>query len=676
MPRGRRIAALAVLAIATCVFWRTAYPTITWWDSPNYSLAAHSLGMTSPPGSLLLTLIGWPVSHLPLGMTPARMLNLFAGLLAGVTVALVFVVALRLRAPSGAAKGEASTAALGGAAIGALTFAFSATLWEHAIKFTPYILTTVFTGLILWTMLRWWDAAEQPSSRTWLFFLTLLFGLDFSVHRTNAMLIPGAIAWIAIRRPAALVAPRNVVAAIGGLCAGLAVQLLMIPISHYSPSTVHMFPTYTWGEFWSYVSLENSGGNFLLNLWPRKSGFWSVQFADFARTFGENFVQWKTSVSFLGVVPVIAGIGGFVALFRRSKSLAGAWTAAFVLLVMSTVVYFNIPAGFFRPFDRHYLPIFVMFGVTIAFGMASAIEYLFRLVRRPRSAQLAGGALIALVPVVQLTANWRAHDASRRYFAEDFARNSLESLPQNAIYFTVGDNDTYPMMYLQNAEGVRPDVQIMNEGLSTFDWFTNQVKRRDPTFPVSYTAEERFARGKKSRDTTLVIPVEGTTDTVRLGVKPLYGRTFYPADLAIMDIVTTNRWRRPITFASTTGARVKWLSPDARLEGMHWRVGPPGPSADDGSILRDNLMTKFEYRGFDDPAITIEPQSRGMGFQYILAFQELLRRERAAGRTGACRTALARYLQTFPPERMKFGDEIVSALRTSCGQPYNTRVPL
>src|SRR5688572_22994961 len=97
---GRIIGLIAVLAISVGVFWRTAYPTITWWDSANYSLAAHTLGLTSPPGSLLLTLLGWPVTHLPLGMTPARALNLFAGLLAGVTAALVFVVAIRLRVSS------------------------------------------------------------------------------------------------------------------------------------------------------------------------------------------------------------------------------------------------------------------------------------------------------------------------------------------------------------------------------------------------------------------------------------------------------------------------------------------------------------------------------------------------------------------------------------------------
>lgn len=156
-PRVTRAATLFVVtSIAAVVFWRTAYPTITWWDSGNYSLAAATLGVTSAPGSLLLTLLGWPLTQVSLGLAPALVLNVFAGLLGAIAAGLVYVVGLRvLRNGGGGGDDATGSAAVGGAAIGALTFAFSATLWEHAIKFTPYVLTAVVTALILWTMIRW-----------------------------------------------------------------------------------------------------------------------------------------------------------------------------------------------------------------------------------------------------------------------------------------------------------------------------------------------------------------------------------------------------------------------------------------------------------------------------------------------------------------------------------------
>ena len=95
-----RAALVAVFVVAAVVFWRTAFPTITWWDSSSYSLAARTLGVSSPPGSLLLTLLGWPVAQLPIGSSPARALTLLAGVLAALVVALVFVVALTVMARS------------------------------------------------------------------------------------------------------------------------------------------------------------------------------------------------------------------------------------------------------------------------------------------------------------------------------------------------------------------------------------------------------------------------------------------------------------------------------------------------------------------------------------------------------------------------------------------------
>src|SRR5215217_4451583 len=93
-PTHARSVAAATFVTSAIVFWRTAYPTITWWDSSSYSLAAGTLGVNSPPGSLLLTLLGWPVAHLTFETSPAHALNVFAGAIAALTAALVAVNAM------------------------------------------------------------------------------------------------------------------------------------------------------------------------------------------------------------------------------------------------------------------------------------------------------------------------------------------------------------------------------------------------------------------------------------------------------------------------------------------------------------------------------------------------------------------------------------------------------
>src|SRR5690349_4641758 len=138
--RAPGVGAAIVFVVSTAVFWRTAYPTITWWDSSSYSLAAATLGLTSSPGSLLLTLLGWVVTRLPTGLTTARELALFAGVLAAASVTLVYVTALRIAHMVGERSSD-SVPAIAGAAAGALALALSRTLWEYATQFTPYVLT-------------------------------------------------------------------------------------------------------------------------------------------------------------------------------------------------------------------------------------------------------------------------------------------------------------------------------------------------------------------------------------------------------------------------------------------------------------------------------------------------------------------------------------------------------
>jgi hypothetical protein len=682
-PRALSRGALLIAATSVAVFWRTAYPTITWWDSGNYSLAAYTLGVTSPPGSLLLTLLGWPIARLPLWSSPAHLLNLSAGLLAALAVVLVYGLALQIQR---IARGDDESAAPGaapaiGAALGALAFAFSDTLWEHAIKFTPYVLTAVFTGLILWTMLRWWEDAERPDSWRWIALLGFLFGLDFSVHRTNALLLPGALVWILIRHAATL---RRLRALLGGACGlviGLSVQLLIIPIAAYTQSPLNFTEPGNWSRFWYYISLEQLGGHFLFSLYPRNAHFWSVQVADLAHTLGANFLHWNGPASVLGVLPAVAAVVGLRAVWQRNRRLGGAFALVLFLQAASTVIYFNIPANFFRPFDRHYLPICVTIAVLLACGLSAAMTRAAGLARSRR--WIVAGPLVALVlvvPATQLVENWNAHDASGRYFARDFAFNALEGLPPNAIYFTIGDNDTYSVMYLQAVEGVRQDVTIMNLSLANFPLYPDQFRRRDPSFPLAIASDERSAMiDRPWTDTTLVLKVEGTAEqlgfargtplpaAVTLRLRPSSGTRMNRSEIAVLDILQTNRWKRPLCFAVTVSkSGMEWLAPFGRLDGLFWRVVPVAGAPADPDLLHANMLDHAQYRGYAETSVRIDGVSRNMGVAYYAALTTLLEAERARGALDQCRVAATQILELLPPERLDMSPTRAS-INSACG---------
>ncbi len=672
MDRASRRSTTAALAVAgvlaLAVFWRTAYPTITWWDSASYSTAAYTLGITNPPGSLLLTLLGWPIAHLPIGDSPARLLNLFAGALAAITTLLVARTALHLRqsASSGAAADPSLPIALGAAA-GALGLAWSADLWEHAIKFTPYILTALFTALLLATMLRWWRDADDPGAWRTLLLLGLLFGIDFSVHRTNTLLVPAAILWVAIRRPRTLREPTSVLAVIGGLVAGLSLQLLLIPIAQATTSPLDMFEPTSLGSLWRYISLDGIGGHFLVNLWPRHSPLLTNQVADLTRAAGDSFFAIHGPLGFLGALPAVFIALGVVTLMRRSRRLGVAWLMVFLVQAALTVAYFNIPANFFRPFDRHYLPIFVTLGVTMAFGMAITVERALVTARGRPAAAFAALVAAILLPAAQLATNWRSHDASQRHFTGDYARNALEALPRDAIYFTAGDNDTFPVLYAQAVEGVRPDVRVLNLSLSNTDWYIERERRRGATLPLALTAAGRDSLSDATPGFTIRVPVAETADTIPLTPEPIYRGRFQLADAVLIDLLRTNQWRQPITFAVTVGSAVNWLQPHLRLSGLFWRLDPETDAGTDLTVLRRNLLERYEYRGYADPAIPLDDvTARMIGGGYAAVFQLLATAERDRGDPAACRAVVARYLAAFPLDRVPMGDATAESLDARC----------
>jgi hypothetical protein len=677
------LALALVWIVAFAVFARTAYPTITWWDSSQYSLAAATLGVTGPPGSLLLTLLGWSVTRLPTGLAPAHALNLLAGALAATAVALVLLAALRLlRRPGGRAGAGADRlpgTALAGAAVGALAFAFSATLWQYAVQFTPYVLTGVVTALILWTLLRWWEGADGGGAWRWLLLLGLLFGLDYSVHRTNALLIPGAVAWILVRRPRTIRSARAWIGGVAGLLAGMTLQLLLIPIASAHP-TLNMGDPSSWARFYDYESLAQLGGGWLVQFFPRHAALWSVQAMDLVRAFGANFLWVRGPWGVLGWAPALLGAVGWLALWRRERRLALAFAALLVLLATLTVAYFNIPANFFRPFDRHYLPVFTTWAVLVCLGAAATASALAEPDRpgRRRAVRWAAAALLLLVPLGQLRRNWRETDGATRWFTEDFAVDLLRGLPRNAILFTSGDNDTFPLWYEQAVGGIRPDVQVVNIPLTSAHWYLDEIARHDPTFPTPPAADSLDARTWK--DTTVVIPVSGTPErfglpeglplpsSIRVDVPPTTSGTYIlRMDLVLLGILEENRWRRPFCVSTTVGRpALPGLVPYARLDGLFWRVVPRTDPPADLRELRANLLETHTYRGYADPGVPLEEPSRIIGLHYYAPFVALLQAEAAAGDGDGCRRSRETLLRALPPSRLRPDTSVVRAIDSAC----------
>jgi hypothetical protein len=682
--RAAVVASLTAAVITIIFYWLTAFRTITWWDSGEYALAAITLGVPHPPGSQLAVWLGWIVTKLPLGIPKVFALNCLSGVFAAATIGMVCGLGLGLfrrhQISDTDRSNDVSAVLLGAvAAVASLVFSFGDTLWTLATRFTPYTLTPLLTALIIWCLFRWWQQSDRPDAIRWLAIASLLFGLDFSVHRTNLLLLPGMLVWILLRHPQVLASLRTWLYCAGSFAVGLAFHLITIPIAAGNPA-INICDPSNWSRFWSYITLKQYGGGMLINLFPRKAPFFSVQMVDYLEIFGDNFAHFGGTV-FLGVLPLILGLIGLSFLWRKERRLAIGTIVLFLCASIVGVIYFNTPAGFFRSMDRHYLPSLLIFTIWIVYGCCALFAAANKARFRYRLLLVAiVGALVLASPMHQVARNHSAVNFSKNYFAIDYARNALNCLPANAIVFSGGDNDTYPLWYAQVAEGLRPDVDILNFYLLNTPWYLEQLLKRRPDFPLKLTSDEiEQLRPIAWHDSTVSIAVRGTPadfalpsetvlpDSIRLQVRPTGGKYIMISDQLVLKMLAENAWERPICLLTTMNMDDKvGLQPYARTDGLYYRIVPTANAPVNSEILAECLLKECAYRGYADSSVTIDPVSKMMGLNYCAGMLQLMHAQAASGDTLACAETRAALKRLLPSDRLDWPESIRQSADQLC----------
>lgn len=667
------------------LYYLTAFRAIPWWDTPVYILAADTLGIGPPPGSLLLTLLGWLVTRV-FG-PPDFILSLTAAVLGIITIgSLVFSVKFVINKEDSGSSQDIREKILVTVflALGILLVGSTSTIWQYSTKFTPYILTACFTTLILWALLHWKARLGHPLHFRWLFVVGLLVGLDFSVHRTNLLLVPGIIAWILIFRPEFLFRWRVWGMLIWGGVTGLLFHLLLIPMAGADPALNFTNPG-TLSKFWDYVSLEQYGGSFLVDLFPRAAPFWSYQIMDYLQTFAVNFFPIHGPMGPAGFIPGVLGFFGVGVLIKRDWRTGIGSLGLFLCMSLIAVIYFNLPENFFRPISRHYLSSFVLFDFWMLYGTVTLGKELHNRYRTGLSTSVVG--LILITGIVGLVwRNYPERDMSRNRFAEDFAHNMLASLPPNAILFSNGDVDTFPLWYLQKVEGYRQDVTVCNIYLLMTPWFTKQIVRYNPGFPLEMQPEDiDNLRAISWTDSTVMLPGDlnpvkyglpdsvATQDSLALEVSPSFGQGhLFVHDQIILRILRENRWKRPIYVSiGVSPETASYLSPYLRTEGLVRRVVPVRNPGINTSILETNLMKHYHYDGFNDFRVPINFQTRWAAQNYYGLFLALITTLDQKGSTDQARNILETVEAKIPLERLDLSESIatrIDSIRQVLGQ--------
>jgi len=193
------------------------------------------------------------------------------------------------------------------------------------------------------------------------------------------------------------------------------------------------------------------------------------------------------------MLPLLLGlIGIFYQIYAGKKGVQGFWIVFMLFFMMGLAIVLYLNQKPFEPRERDYAYVgsFYAFAIWIGLGVAGVIRLLTQYVKLPPlPATVIGSALCLLVPVQMVSQTWDDHDRSHRFVCRDFGYNYLTTCEPNAIIFTMGDNDTFPLWYGQEVEGYRTDVRVCNLSYLQTDWYIDQMKREayeSAPLPISW----------------------------------------------------------------------------------------------------------------------------------------------------------------------------------------------
>jgi hypothetical protein len=411
----------------------------------------------------------------------------------------------------------------------------------------------------------------------------------------------------------------------------------------------------------------------------------------------------------LWAIPLLLGFSGVYFHFRRDWKMASVLLVLFVFMGYLIAFYQNQQEPQPRERDYFYPGSFFVFAIWIALGVRGILDLIRDKLAGKRLMVPATVVTVILallfVPVRMLFANYSTHDRSKNWLPWDFSYNLLQTCDKDAILFTNGDNDTFPLWYLQDVAGIRRDVRIVNLSLVNTPWYILQMKRK-PYYPEAQAvpislSDARIAAIQpvawEPRQLTLPVPADvivqyGNLDStvVREGKISFLMRNTIQAgdtkgiriqDEMVRDIVFTNAWRHPVYFATT-------CSPDSRIglddylwyQGLAYRLEPRRVTREDAGVneqkLKEDLLHEpqtfsrtpqdgFVFRGVADPHVFFDENASRMIYHYRMAFLRLVMFELNAKNDKATGlAALERMEEIMPRSKYPLGWEFASDIAT------------
>lgn len=673
----------------------TVAPTTSFWDCGEFIAASYTLGVPHPPGAPLYLLIGRLFSMLPIAEDIGLRVNLISTLLSSITVLLLYLCIVRLaRIWRGAEETIADKITVyGSAAVGALAFAFSHSFWFNAVEAEVYAVSMFFTALVYYLALRWLDSSDTPTGNRILLFIFYVVGLSSGIHLLNVLALMSITYIVAFKKYEINLFRFIVVGILGSVIIlsiyPLVIQGLPTMIKHLGvwwvvallviisfvtiefvrrdlriPALISLsallviigYSTYmlvkirsgldpfldennpeTWAGLLSYLNREQYGSeSLMLTMFKRNAPFWKYQISKmYIRYFGWQFFELNRFF----MLPFVLGIIGAVHHFYKDAKGAVPVLILFLMTGLAIVLYLNQDDPQPRERDYAYVGSFFAFAIWIGLGALALVEMFADSFKKVKPAALAGvvtAFCFLLVPFNMLIRNYNNHSRSGNYVAWDYSYNLLNTCEKDAILFTNGDNDTFPLWYLQEVAGIRQDIRVVNLSLFNTGWFIKQIRDKEPKLPLPPKITDQYIENSvDSREISGLIDrhweekrrikIKGLSGSERDLVWEVPATLSYPIgtggrvehflrvqDMMILNTIAANKWEKPIYFAVTVSDQnllgLRNLSDTTRnflrMDGLAFRILPEPTNLIDPELMAKNLLQKYKYRNINNAKVS------------------------------------------------------------------------
>ncbi len=513
--RPSYVAAAITGTVVFLLYVLTLAPSTSMWDTSEYIAAAYVLGIPHPPGNPFFVLIGRVFSILPIAPSVAMRINVLAAVSSAVSAGFWFLVTERVLVSWMPRRWQRIV----GGALAALIGATAFTVWNQSVvNEKVYTVSLLGLAVVCWLTVRWCDDPEEPGADRLLILVAYLLGLGYANHMAGMLAAPAVGFAVVVRSWKTLLKWRLWIA-----CA-LAMFLGITPFATQPIRAAH-FPAINEGEptgcamelkadcTFSALTAERFMYNFNRGQYGKPE--LGERQAPLTAQFGMWWLYWKwqflrdaynerpglqngLAVFFF----ILCGIGGWMH-YRKDRRSFWFFGPLVATMTVGLIFYLNFKYGHsqdpelgdsvnreVRDRDYFYLWSFSALSVWAALGLMYLWETVASLfgadtvklgrdtVTEPKQRSYLLATPLLAVAFVPLFGNWTQASRSNQTDTGDFAADLLNSVEPYGILITVGDNDTFPLWYAQEVEGIRKDVIVANTSLLNTDWYTRQLIRR------------------------------------------------------------------------------------------------------------------------------------------------------------------------------------------------------